>query len=290
MILILDRADGALPPYRQWLEDASAPVALLTERPASELERCDTRGYAHVRCFADYATSGRVERSAVELADCATISAVVAVAADDAIRAAALRELLGVEGQRRDEAIAQRDLVALRNRLQRAGLPVLRCGVVQRVSDLYWYGACWGYPLRVRNRRRPGWPTAARLGGEADVIAFTCGGLTPKLETVPSLLVEPAAGDCRQRVTVTVSLGDRPRLTVSTGTDTGCDTASEAAATLARAALTELSPSYDCGWRVELVRAGAEPAWCIDAVVADAADRRAIVRLQAGLAAREVAA
>ncbi len=273
--LVLDRGRGPLPPYLQWLEEPGDAV-LFTGRSPAEIEGGQVSGYAEVRCFPQYASSGQVELAALRLARDTPIRAIVAVAPEDAIRAGALRDHLGVEGQGRQDAIAQRDLVALRARLHEVGIPALRCGAVQRVCDLYWYGHCWGYPLRVRHRRRPGWPVAAQLHNEADVAAFTRGGLTGRLEAVPSLLVEPADG-AGERIALSCPAGGPSRMLPASP---------PVARVLADAALTRLTRPGEGAWRVELVRCGAEHDWRVDALEREPGYEAALARAQGGLGRR----
>jgi len=270
-LLILDRGQDRLPPYLEWLQEPRDTV-LFTGRSPGEIEDSQVRGYAEVRCFARYATSGQLEVAAVRLARDATIRAIVAVAPEDAIRAGALREHLGVGGQRRQDAIAQQDLVAQRARLRDAGIPTLRCGPLNRVCDLYWYAHHWGYPLRVRHRRRPGWPLAARLDGEANVAAFTRGGLTGRLEAVPSLLIEPAY-DSRERITLSFP-AEGPWQTPPESP--------AAARSLAGAALAQLTPG-ESDWRVRLVRRDSGHDWCVDALERAPGGDATLARAQAGL-------
>lgn len=271
-VLILDRGEGPLPPYLEWLESGDGDAVLFTGRPPGAVSGDDRSRYADVRSFPDYDASSRMERDAVRLAATVTIGAIVALAPGDAIRAGALRDLLGVGGQGRADAIASQDLVAARDRLRQAGVPTLACGVVRRISDLYWYGHDWGYPVRVRHRRAPGWPTAAELRDESDVIAFTRGGLSPKLESVPSLVAEP------------IVPVDRPRVVVSRRQDgswcvpPGCPAP---AAAIARAAVGRFSVSGGTGWRVEMANATGDH-WCVDTVEQDRGALRTRVREQAG--------
>jgi hypothetical protein len=270
-VLVLDGAGGPLAPYPEWLADADRDVVLFTGRSLVEMARRDTRGYASVHCFEDYEASALVELTAVRLAESTAISAVVAPAATDAIRAGALRDLLGVEGQGRDDAIAFRDLVALRLRLERAGVPTLPSGVVQRVSDLYWHRHRWGSAIRVRRRRESGWPVVAELRDEAAVRAFACGGLSARLESVPSLVAEPCVAVARHELAIAV------------GQDGSWSLPAGEPAAVAQAALAALAPLSPGGWRVELVRTSAA-GWLVDAVSSSAEPRRALVRRQAGLA------
>jgi hypothetical protein len=273
-LLILDPGHGPLPPYLDWLGDP-ADAVLFTARSRAELARSDIDKYAEVRCFERYGTSSDVELAAIRLAHASPIRAIVALAPEDTIRAGALRDHLGVRGEGRRAAILERDLLALRAWLGAAGLPTLDVGAVQRVSDLYWCGHRWGYPLRVRHRRRPAWPTVVELHDEADVVAFTRGGLTSRLEAMPSLLVEPAGGDRRDRIVV---LCPAARSGLTPGASRG------AAASLAHAALARMTRPDEAAWRVELVCCGSERDWRVDGIVRDGRDQAALARAQAGLA------
>lgn len=187
MIIVLDPPGGAQPPYVDWL--AGEDLVLVTGRPAGDV---DTEGYAEVRCVPDYASSATVELAVLELAATAEVSALVATATPDLVRAGALRAHLGIPGPGRAAATVFADPVATRQSLLAAGVPVVPAGPVLRVADLYWYRHRWGGgALRVRRRRAPGWPTAAILRDDADLRAFTAAGLAPSLVSVPSLLVEP---------------------------------------------------------------------------------------------------
>ena len=276
MLLVLDRGQGQLPPYLEWLEELGDAV-LFTGRSPTEIDAGQVRGYAEVHCFPRYASSGQVELATVRLARDTAIRAIVAIDPEDAIRAGALRDYLGVNGQCREDAIAQQDLVALRARLHDAGIPAVRCGTVQRVCDLYWYGHHWGYPLRVRHRRRPGWPSAVLLDNDADVAAFTRGGLTGRLETMPSLLIEPA-DDSRERITLSYPAGGPSRI----------PHASQAAAqSLASAALVQLTRPGEGTWRVELARRGTGHDWRVDALHRAPGHEAVLARTQAGSGRRE---
>jgi hypothetical protein len=199
-IVVLDRPSEPLLPYASWLRDSAARVVLLSGRSRSELVGLDQLGYAEVVSCDDYENSAQVERTVFRLAESAPLAAIVATAAADSIRAGALRDELGIPGQGRASAIAFQDLVRMRQLMERAGVPVVPSGPVRRVADLYWCAHRWGFPLRVRHRREPRWPTLAVLEDEAELRSFLRGGLSPRLEAVPSLVAEPGATDDASRV------------------------------------------------------------------------------------------
>ncbi len=182
-IVILDRPDGELPPYAEWLAGAG-DLVLVTRRPA-----VDAAGYADVRCVLG---DPAAELAVLDIARTTTISALVATAAPDLVRAGALRDHLGIAGQNRAAATVFADPVATRAGLRAAGVPAIPVGAIHKVADLYWFRHQWGGgPLRVRRRKEPGWPTAAILWDDNDLRAFTADGLAPSLISVPSLFAEP---------------------------------------------------------------------------------------------------
>src|SRR5690348_3957539 len=187
-IVIMDRLPGGPPPYQEWLGDTGADLVLLTAQEASTV---DARGFASVVSILDYGCTFEVERAVLALAKQTEITGLVAIAAADLVRAGALREYLGLPGQRRQDALAFVDPLATREHLDRAGIPTVPGGPVSRVSDLYWYAHLWGYPVRIRQRNEPGWPTAAELGSEADIRYYTRSGVSARIELNPSLMAEP---------------------------------------------------------------------------------------------------
>lgn len=246
-VVILDRFPGRLPPYAEWLHDADADLVLVTERDVTE-----PGGYAEVLRVPGFAGAAG-ELAVLDLASRRRISAIVATAGPDLVRAGALRDLLGVPGQSRDQALPFTDPVAMRELLSRNRVLTLPCGAVFRASDLYWYAHRWGYPLRVRSRRPPAWPTVTVLRDEADLRAYTDGGL------VPDLLAEPALGQ-ESRV-----LTDAMLLSTLDGV------------------LGVTEPRVVLGSRVAGQLLVDTVACDVDPATADAGTHRAAVRTQAGL-------
>jgi hypothetical protein len=192
-VVILDRFPGPLPPYADWLGDTGADLVLVTGRT----DFVSTEGYAAVRMVPGFAGAAG-ELSVLALAETTQLAAIVATAGEDLVRAGALRDLLGLPGQSRADALLFADPVAMRERLARHDVPAVPCGPVHRVSDLYWYAHRWGYPVRVRERRPP-WPTTVVLWDEADLRAYTDGGLVSDLQSIPDLFAEPMLGTARPR-------------------------------------------------------------------------------------------
>ncbi len=263
-IVILDRDTGPLSPYPDWLRDSGQDVVLATPHsPAA-------RGYTEVWSVADYTASARIDLRVLELAGRTAVTGIVATHPADLVRAGGLRDQLGIGGQGRDAALLAADPVAANEVLRRAGVPVVDRAAVTQASDLYWLARRWGYPLRVRARREPGWPTMATVRDAAEVRAFTDRGVFPDPLYVPGLMAEPAYSGVRHVVTGT-GPPDAPLALVSIVDD----------------ALSALGVGEKRSCRAEVIQTDAGE-WLVDTVGCPTRDdgeraRRASVRIQAGL-------
>jgi hypothetical protein len=259
-IVILDRDTGPLSPYPDWLRDSGQDVVLATPHaPAA-------RGYTEVWSVADYTASARIDLRVLELAGRTAVTGIVATHPADLVRAGGLRDRLGIGGQGRDAALLAADPVAATEVLRGAGIPVVDRAAVTQASDLYWLARRWGYPLRVRARREPGWPTVATVRDAAEVRAFTDRGLFPDPLFVPGLMAEPVYSGVRHVVT-----GTAPHALLSIVDD----------------ALSALGVGEKRSCRAEVIHTDAGE-WLVDTVGYPTRDdderaRRASVRIQAGL-------
>jgi hypothetical protein len=190
VVAILHDTALPLPPYPSWLSECDDDLVLITGHGAAALA-VGTAGRMAVRACADYRGSAEAERHVLDLAESAPLTALVAASDTDMIRAGALRDYLGLPGQRRDNAIRCRDLSLMRAHLAAMGLAALPAAPVEQVCQLYQAAAEWGYPFLLRRRRTHGWPVVTVLHDEAGLRRFSVGGLTSQYGLVPSLVAEP---------------------------------------------------------------------------------------------------
>ncbi|MER5641338.1 hypothetical protein ABT095_30885 [Kitasatospora sp. NPDC002227] len=187
-LVVLDPDGRHAADYPAWLSDAGLPLRLVTGTPV------DHPGYAEIRVVERYERSAEAERAVLDLASRCQVSALVALAPGDQLRAGGLRDHLGLLGQGRAAALPLADAMEAQAVLLAAGVPVARRAAVRRVSDLYWWAHKWGYPLAVRPRRGDRRAVLAELGDRAALRAFAAGPVLPEDPgLVPSLTVEPLA-------------------------------------------------------------------------------------------------
>lgn len=103
----------------------------------------------------DYYESSQVETTAIELFKRVKFSRIITPATGefDLIRAAQLREYLGLEGQNITSALAFRDKIIMKDEIAAVGLKTPFYAKVNSCIDLYQFIDTHGYPVIVKPRR-----------------------------------------------------------------------------------------------------------------------------------------
>lgn len=177
-VLVLVASDYADTPYDKWAVDAGVDLHLLVSGEKFEQ-------YRHVpgaRCFAEYRSGGAVERAALELADRVELDVVVARMESDVLRAARLRELLGVRGQDFGSAVAFRDKTVMKDLLRDTGLAVPEFARVRVELDLFAFVREHGYAAVVKPAYGSGSTGTRVLHRPADLAALLRDGLPEHAE------------------------------------------------------------------------------------------------------------
>ncbi|MFG2495579.1 acetyl-CoA carboxylase biotin carboxylase subunit family protein [Streptomyces caniferus] len=167
-VLVFAKTPYAKTPYDRWLAGTGiVPVLLTTTEFAA--------GYGHlphVHAFDDYDTNQLVEKTALRLAREHAVTAVFARAEADVVRAAQLRDLLDLPGQRTASALAFRDKVVMKDHL--VGGPV-EIPVYRPLDSAYTaleFVAEHGYPVVVKPLSESGSLGAAIIRDEAELDAY----------------------------------------------------------------------------------------------------------------------
>lgn len=177
-VLALVSSDYADTPYDKWAADAGVDLHLLVSGEKFPQ-------YRHIpgaRCFPEYRGGGSVERAALELADRMELHAVVARMEADVLRAARLRELLGLPGQDFAGALAFRDKVVMKNLVRDNGIAVPEFAPVRVELDLFGFVREHGYPVVVKPADGSGSTGTCVLHGPADLTALLARGVPPNAE------------------------------------------------------------------------------------------------------------
>lgn len=159
-------AHAALP-YSEWLAELGKPLVLFTTSRDADEGR-----YTHVERFASFDADGLTELRALELAKTFRFTRVFAQSEHDLIRAAELREWLGLPGQSLESALAFRDKVRMKIRARAGGIPTPEFAALERPLDLIRFAAQHGYPCVVKPRYGAGARGVVILRSEDDVRQF----------------------------------------------------------------------------------------------------------------------
>jgi biotin carboxylase len=157
--LILNRSALAIRPYRQWIGDGHR-VLLITD--ARALSGDDTVRTAQLASFdaavplTSYHDHVLVEREALRLHAEFGLDEIIALSEFDLLRAARLRELLGLPGQSEQSAAAFRDKLLMKDLLARKGVALAPYAAAPNLTALLRFTREHGFPVVVKPRRGGG--------------------------------------------------------------------------------------------------------------------------------------
>ncbi|THA24570.1 ATP-dependent carboxylate-amine ligase [Streptomyces sp. RKND-216] len=167
-VLVFAKTPHATTPYEQWLAGTGIEPVVLTSREHAA-------GYGHLRhvhAFDDYDTNQLVEKTALRLARELDVDAVFARAESDVLRAAQLRDLLDLPGQRTASARAFRDKVVMKDHLAGGPVDVPAYRLLDSAYTAVEFVAEHGYPVVVKPVSESGSLGARVLRDEADLDAY----------------------------------------------------------------------------------------------------------------------
>ncbi|SFX57131.1 ATP-grasp domain-containing protein [Thermoactinomyces sp. DSM 45891] len=165
-------------PYDDWLKDLNEDLLLLT---TSEKAR-GAVNYHLVEGFENYRTNGEMEIRALELYETHKFDAIIVTSEYDLIRAARLREQLGIEGQSLESAIAFRDKTVMKKLAREKGLNVPEFSPLESPLDLYKFIQKHGYPVIVKPIDGVGSCHTVIIKDRDDLMTFLSKGLAVHLE------------------------------------------------------------------------------------------------------------
>lgn len=138
--------------YGQWLAAAGCEAVLFTSDDGSTRECLETAGleFADVRLFTDYQRNRVVDQAVVAAHMRRPFDRIVALSECDTVRAARLREHLGVPGQDAASALTFRDTALMKALAARIGLAVPAHRRVEQAGDLLDFAAEHGWEISVK--------------------------------------------------------------------------------------------------------------------------------------------
>ncbi|MGW2389094.1 ATP-grasp domain-containing protein [Streptomyces lydicamycinicus] len=167
-VLVFAKTPYAKTPYDRWLAGSGVePVILTTTEFAA--------GYGHlphVHAFDDYDTNQLVEKTALRLAREHAVTAVFARAEADVVRAAQLRDLLDLPGQRTASALAFRDKVVMKDHLVGGPVEIPAYRALDSAYTALEFIAEHGYPVVIKPLSESGSLGAAIIRDEAELDAY----------------------------------------------------------------------------------------------------------------------
>lgn len=150
-ILVLNRLSPLeKTPYPDWLANHNLFLFAAADFCDRQVFAEQAKQYAKARLFDNYDSNGMVEWSALALHREVGIDFVVAGSERDLIRAARLRQKLGLPGQQESSAIAFRDKPTMKEILAGAGLRVPRFKRIMSPLDAIDFAESVGFPVVIK--------------------------------------------------------------------------------------------------------------------------------------------
>ncbi|MFH8579808.1 ATP-grasp domain-containing protein [Streptomyces zaomyceticus] len=157
--LILNRSALAIRPYREWMGDGHRLLLITDARALSaddEIRGGQLASFDATVPLVDYHDSVLVEREALRLHAEFGFDEIIALSEFDLLRAARLRDLLGLRGQNEESAIAFRDKLVMKDLLREAGVPLAPYAPAADATSLIRFTQEHGFPIVVKPRRGGG--------------------------------------------------------------------------------------------------------------------------------------
>lgn len=150
-------------------------------------------GLRDAETFPDYINNGLVERRVLEIHRAHGVDAVVSFGEDDVIRAARLREKLGLRGQRVASAEAYRCKVTMKTLLRDSGLALPAFRRIASPLDLLEFVEAQGLPVYVKPTTSSGSTGGKKIATRSEletVLASELKARLPYSEYVSDMMVE----------------------------------------------------------------------------------------------------
>lgn len=177
-ILIMNKIAYSKSPYDVWLQDLNEDLLVLTTPERAK----ECTNYRIVEAFDHYETNAGIEIRALELFEIFNFRAIIVTSEFDLLRAARLRELLGIKGQSLESAVAFRDKTVMKEHIRKAGLSVPHFAKIDSSIDLYQFIQQHGYPVVVKPVDGLGSRNTAVLSNRNDLMDYLKNGLASNLE------------------------------------------------------------------------------------------------------------
>jgi len=151
-VIILNRVDIDESPYHDWLDSDKYNIYLITDNGKFKKTENSRDKYSEIYEFDNYLCNANVELFALKLAQKINAHAIVAYSEADIIRAARIREALGLPGQSVENAILYRDKLKMRELSVNKSLKAPNFIPVESMGELDRFIAENNYPFIIKPR------------------------------------------------------------------------------------------------------------------------------------------
>lgn len=144
-ILILNRFSQSLGHYEEWLQGIPEKVLFFTSSTTASQYHFDNQSV-----FEHFRSNWNVELEAIRLFEHRPFHTIIALDEAEILRAARLREYLGLNGQNVESATAYRDKTVMKTLLQKGGIRVPQFARATSSLDIIGFVNTHGFPVIIK--------------------------------------------------------------------------------------------------------------------------------------------
>ncbi|WP_066506635.1 ATP-grasp domain-containing protein [Abyssisolibacter fermentans] len=147
-IAILNKRNQKRCPYETWLKDIKEDIVLFTKSEVSE--EFEKLNYLHIEKFDNYTKDVYVEKRLIELNNKLNFRAIISLSESDILRAAKLREMLGIEGQSYFSAESFRNKILMKQIAQQYKIKTPEFQAIDSNKTIYRFVKEHGFPVVIK--------------------------------------------------------------------------------------------------------------------------------------------
>lgn len=189
-VLILNRAGVDRLRYQDWIADDTKLYMLCNEAISDEHKAIIEQRCERVEYFNNYIGNGNVELRAIELDEEHQFDYLIALNEFDLLRAAKLREMLGLPGQDVASAEAFRDKLLMKKFAQKAGVKVAEAAKVSQPLDVLQFVTLHGLPVVIKPISGGGSVDTCIIKEQAQLEQFLTSGFGYYIDHSPDYMIE----------------------------------------------------------------------------------------------------
>lgn len=145
-ILVLNRYPKSRADYEEWFKELDDELYMLGYEETIN----DFNNFSERKSFSNFLKNGEVDYEAINLFNKKPYRAIISLEEGEVLRAASLRDRLGIAGQSLESALAFRNKLIMKTIAEKNGIPVATFKKIDTPVDIFEFVKQYGFPIVVK--------------------------------------------------------------------------------------------------------------------------------------------